>query len=182
MSRSLPFKTRLTFDFWGSIRDAGYCTCAECKGAGKVKSDKEELETYPHPEAGQPVNVQTRFMIKQYVKRGMTEAAERLANSAKKHPATLTRYTRPLVPCTACKGTGNTLDESKMRHPSAYDVLACISSDTHCPDSFKEFCSDYGYDLDSIKTKQLHRRCLAFSRRLQSFFTSAELEQLSEIQ
>lgn len=68
------------------------------------------------------------------------------------------------------------------KHPSAYEVLACISGDANVPDTFEEFCSEYGYESDSIKALQTFRRCSAFAKRLKSFFTAAELEQLSEIQ
>lgn len=67
-------------------------------------------------------------------------------------------------------------------HPSAYDVLACISSDVYCPETFAEFCADYGYEADSIKALQTFRRCSAFAKRLRAFFTAEELSQLSEIQ
>lgn len=64
----------------------------------------------------------------------------------------------------------------------AYDVLACISGDVNCPESFEDFCSEYGYDRDSIKALQSFRRCSAFAKRLRSFFTAEEIEQLQEIQ
>lgn len=64
----------------------------------------------------------------------------------------------------------------------AYDVLACISGDVSCPDSFDQFCQEFGYDHDSIKALQLFRRCSRFASRLQEFFTSQEIEQLQEIQ
>lgn len=66
-------------------------------------------------------------------------------------------------------------------HPTAYDVLACISSDVNCPETFADFCSECGDSEDSIKAPQAFRRCSAFAKRLQAFFTTAELEQLSEI-
>lgn len=62
-----------------------------------------------------------------------------------------------------------------------YDVLACISGDAYCPDTFKDFCGEYGYDQDSIKALQTFRQCSAFAKRLLAFFTDAELEQLSNI-
>lgn len=65
---------------------------------------------------------------------------------------------------------------------SAYDVLACISGDVHTPETFEDFCGDYGYDQDSIKALQQFRRCSAFAKRLREFFTAEELEALSEIQ
>jgi len=62
-----------------------------------------------------------------------------------------------------------------------YDVLACISSDAYTPETFEDFCADYGHESDSIKALQTFRRCSAFAKRLRAFFTEAELEQLSEI-
>ncbi len=63
-----------------------------------------------------------------------------------------------------------------------YSVLARLSSDIYCPETFADFCAEYGYDEDSRKAEQTFRRCLAFSRKLHAFFTEAEIEQLSEIQ
>jgi hypothetical protein len=64
---------------------------------------------------------------------------------------------------------------------SAYDVLACISGDANCPDTFENFCAEYGYEGDSIKALQTFRRCSAFAKRLNAFFTPGELEKLAEI-
>lgn len=63
-----------------------------------------------------------------------------------------------------------------------YDVLACVNGDAYCPETFKDFCAEYGYDEDSIKALQAFRRCSAFAKRLRAFFTEAELTQLQEIQ
>lgn len=63
-----------------------------------------------------------------------------------------------------------------------YDVLACISGDTHCPDTFKDWCGEFGENEDSIKALQTYRRCLAFAKRLQAFFTTEEITALQEIQ
>ncbi len=65
---------------------------------------------------------------------------------------------------------------------TAYDVLACISSDVHCAATFEDFCVEFGYETDSIKALQTFRRCSAFGKRLRAFFTQAEIEQLQEIQ
>ena len=69
-----------------------------------------------------------------------------------------------------------------IRELSAYSVLACISGDVHCPETFADFCSEYGYDTDSRSAEQTFRRCLAFSRKLRAFFTEKEIQELSEIQ
>lgn len=63
-----------------------------------------------------------------------------------------------------------------------YDVLACISGDVSTPDTFEDFCSEFGYDTDSIKAKQMFTRCSNFASRLRAFFTEAEQQQLQEIQ
>lgn len=66
--------------------------------------------------------------------------------------------------------------------PSAYDVLACISGDVTCPETFADFCSGYGYDEDSRKAEQTFKRCRDFAVKLQAFFTEQEQEDLQEIQ
>ncbi len=63
-----------------------------------------------------------------------------------------------------------------------YSTLACISSDAYTPDDFESFCGDFGYATDSRVAEQTWKRCLAFAKRLQRFFSEAELQDLSEIQ
>jgi len=63
-----------------------------------------------------------------------------------------------------------------------YDVLACVNGDAYTPETFEDFCAEYGYDSDSIKALQTFRRCSAFAKRLRAFFTAEELKQLQEIQ
>jgi len=66
--------------------------------------------------------------------------------------------------------------------PTPYDVLACVSSDIYCPDTFEEFCSEYGYDTDSRKAEATFKRCNEFAQKLRGFFASEEeREALSEI-
>jgi len=67
------------------------------------------------------------------------------------------------------------------KRPTAYDVLACLSSDQYCPDNFEEFCGEYGYDTDSIKASKLFKVCSRFAKRIKAFFTITELGELSEI-
>ncbi len=76
---------------------------------------------------------------------------------------------------------GSISDREKGEHPTAYDVLACISGDVHCPDTFADFCAEYGYDR-TLENANMFRRCKAFARKLHAFFTEAELNGLSEIQ
>ena len=71
--------------------------------------------------------------------------------------------------------------EKGIKTVSPYSVLACISGDAYTPETFADFCGEYGYESDSIKALQTFRRCSAFAKRLRAFFTSTELEQLQEI-
>ena len=41
-----------------------------------------------------------------------------------------------------------------------YSVLCCVRSDINTPISFKEFCDDFGGDIDSIKSKAQWEACL----------------------
>ncbi len=76
---------------------------------------------------------------------------------------------------------GSINDAASGREPNSYDVLSCISSDYYTPDSFAEFCGEYGYDQDSITALKMFKRCDRFAKRLQAFFTEQEAQQLSEI-
>jgi hypothetical protein len=70
-----------------------------------------------------------------------------------------------------------------LARPSAYDVLACISADQNCPDTFAEFCSEYGYDSDSRKALATFKRCRKLAKKLQAFFDTDEMrDALAEIQ
>ena len=73
-------------------------------------------------------------------------------------------------------------DMEAGEQPTAYDVLACISSDLNCPESFKEFCGEYGYEEDSRKAYATFKRCASFAKRLNAFFTDdKERADLGEI-
>ena len=64
---------------------------------------------------------------------------------------------------------------------TAYSVLACISGDVHTPETFADFCAEFGQEEDSRKALQQFRRCDRFAKRLRAFFTAAEIEALQEI-
>lgn len=72
-------------------------------------------------------------------------------------------------------------DMQAGKQPTAYDVLACISSDIYTPETFEDFCSEYGYDTDSRRTEKLFERADSFARKLREFFSETETSQLSEI-
>lgn len=69
----------------------------------------------------------------------------------------------------------------KGEAPSAYDVLSCISGDIYTPETFADFCAEYGYNEDSHKGFAAFKRCDSFARHLRAFFTEDEQEQLGEI-
>lgn len=72
-------------------------------------------------------------------------------------------------------------DMQAGKDATPYDVLACISSDYSCPETFADFCSEYGCETDSIKALQTFRRADRFARKLRAFLTETEAAQLSEI-
>lgn len=63
--------------------------------------------------------------------------------------------------------------------PSEYDVLACL---THCdPDTFTNFCVNFGYDEDSMRAMKLYFSVQEEWNNLCRIFTSEQLEELAEI-
>jgi hypothetical protein len=72
-------------------------------------------------------------------------------------------------------------DQQTGKAPTAYDVLACISSEVYCPDDFEEFCSEYGYDTDSRKAEQTFKAVVKQAESLRRIFTSELLDKLAEV-
>lgn len=72
-------------------------------------------------------------------------------------------------------------DVQQGKSPTAYDVLACVSGDVYSPETFEDFCSEYGYDADSRKAEQTFKAVDKFARKLRAFFSESEIEALSEI-
>jgi len=69
----------------------------------------------------------------------------------------------------------------KNERPNAYDVLACL--DTYADgESFNDFCSDYGYETDSIKAKKTYNAVMKQIEGLKKVFNKEQLEELNEIQ
>ena len=78
---------------------------------------------------------------------------------------------------------GSYADMKAGKDPAAYNVLACISGDLYTPETFADFCGEYGYDGDSRKAFLLFKRCDRFARRLRAFFKDEdERAELAEIQ
>ncbi len=66
--------------------------------------------------------------------------------------------------------------------PTAYDALTSLSSDSYDYADFAEFCSELGYDADSIKALRIWKEYSKLSKRINQFFTDQEMEDLREIQ
>ncbi len=76
---------------------------------------------------------------------------------------------------------GSAHDADEHKHPSTYQILSCIGSDIHTPDTFEDYCAEYGESADSLKALQTFRKCARFARRLREFFTESERKELAEI-
>ena len=63
--------------------------------------------------------------------------------------------------------------------PTAYDLLTCLTK--YDPYSFENFCSDFGYDLDSRKAEKTYKAVCKEWEKVSNFFTSEELEELQDI-
>lgn len=71
----------------------------------------------------------------------------------------------------------NSLNDSQNgKAPTPYDVLACIGGDLTCPDDYAEFCGEYGYDTDSRTAHATWLRCSRFSKKLNDFFDTEEMQ------
>ena len=148
---------------------------------------KTEVNSYEQ----QATDFLTQYNIKFVIRRA--EQQHRPAwidpNDPRGNPDHGTEYKVKLIRMTDenCRPTltfsfwGSISDRKNHVTPDAYDVLACISADTNTPDTFKEFCDEYGYDSDSRRAEATWKRCHAFSKQLLAFFTSEELSALAEI-
>ena len=69
---------------------------------------------------------------------------------------------------------------NRMRIPTSYDLLACIEKSD--PGTLEDFCSEFGYDIDSKRAEQIYLSVCKEYQKIRKFFTDAELEALREIQ
>jgi hypothetical protein len=63
--------------------------------------------------------------------------------------------------------------------PTAYAVLACLTK--HSAGTIENFCSDFGYDIDSKSAEQIYLACEKEFEEVQKLWTDAEIEELREI-
>ena len=64
--------------------------------------------------------------------------------------------------------------------PSAYDVLASLT--TSNPETFKDFCGDFGYDEDSRKAEKTYKAVVKEWGNVKSLWSDKEILKLQEIQ
>lgn len=76
---------------------------------------------------------------------------------------------------------GSVQDASEGKDPSPRSVLSCIGSDLGTPETFEDFCSEYGEDSDSRKALQTFRRCARHAERIRAFFPEHEREELEKM-
>lgn len=76
---------------------------------------------------------------------------------------------------------GNSIHNTlKNKTPTAYDVLAVVEK--YHPDTFEEFCLNFGYVPDSVKARKIYRAALKQYLKFSNFYTEEEMEMLREIQ
>lgn len=63
--------------------------------------------------------------------------------------------------------------------PTAYDVLSCLTKND--PGTFEDFCSEFGYDNDSISALRTYEGVRDEYLNVAGLFNETELESLQEI-
>lgn len=64
--------------------------------------------------------------------------------------------------------------------PSEYDVLSCLTK--YDPESFEDFCSEYGYDSDSKTADRVYAAVKEEWLNVCRIWSDSEIEELREIQ
>lgn len=70
-------------------------------------------------------------------------------------------------------------ENKEFAEPAAYDVLACLDV---IDGDFEEFCGNFGYDTDSIKSSKIFKAIEKQSEQLKMLFSDSEIEKLQNIQ
>lgn len=74
---------------------------------------------------------------------------------------------------------GQSISEGS-NEPTLYSVLTCLTK--YDPESFEDFCANYGYDEDSRNAEKTYKAVLKEWENMNRLFTSEELELLTIIQ
>lgn len=78
-------------------------------------------------------------------------------------------------------GCGLVDRNGKPKKPSKKDVLFSIMMDDVSGTSFNDFCSEFGYDNDSIKALKIYENCQRETEAYYNMFDSEEREILREL-
>lgn len=70
--------------------------------------------------------------------------------------------------------------EKNIKRIYAYDILASLTKDN--PGMFSDFCDEYGYEEDSRKAFTTYEAVCEEWKKVSSFFSAAEIEELREVQ
>jgi hypothetical protein len=64
----------------------------------------------------------------------------------------------------------------EVKNKLLYSLLSCIGSDYYIPDTFEEFCDEFGYDTDSRKAEKIFKGALEQSKMLHTIFKEEEID------
>ena len=65
-------------------------------------------------------------------------------------------------------------------YPKLYDILACLTK--YDPESFENFCSEYGYDEDSRKAENTWKACKRSAEKLARIYDGDIYDLANELQ
>lgn len=72
-------------------------------------------------------------------------------------------------------------NKEKGLKPEIKTIIENCLSEYHCPDDFKEFCGEFGYDPKEKKSLKTWRRCLVFRDKVRSIITEEQAKEMWEI-
>lgn len=68
---------------------------------------------------------------------------------------------------------------SNKKEPTTYDILSCLTK--YDPETFEDFCSEFGYDTDSRSAKKIYKAVVKEYDNMCKLFNDKEMEVLREI-
>jgi len=130
---------------------------------------------------------ETRDIYSFTLTRGSRSYTARVGNSLSNSLYHISASSWSIGPCKTLTGPIHSMsNEQKVRAslankliPDAYAILACLNA--YNPGTLDNFCSEYGYDTDSVKANKIYQSVLTEYMNLCALFTDKELETLQEI-
>lgn len=72
--------------------------------------------------------------------------------------------------------------EHNKKTPSLANVLHSLILNTKTMKlAFDDFCAEFGYDEDSIRTHEIYKSCLKNTRKLQKIYTPEQIDQIRDV-